>query len=310
MSLIKKLRKKLNRVNYINIDTEPMMILQGKILAELNKSKMSSDIQDYEFKVTSQTGEDGIIQFLINKIPIKNKIFIEFGVENYTEANTRFLLQNDNWSGLIIDGNPNHMNSVKNSTLGWKYDLKTVACFITKDNINDIIKNAGIEGEIGILSVDIDGNDYWVLDAIDCVNPQILIVEYNSMFGPTAKITVPYDENFVRREKHYSNLYYGASISALTELANKKGFSLLGSNKFGNNLFFARQDYQPIENQVPPEKAYVKSKFKESRDQDRNLTYLAHSEGLKLIGELDIIDIQTSNLVKIKDKVISGKDKP
>lgn len=295
MSLFKK-----TIINH-SIDIEPMMILQGKIMAELNKSKTSNNLQDYEFKVTSQTGEDGIIQYLINKIPIKNKIFVEFGVENYTEANTRFLLQNDNWSGLIIDGNKENMESVRNSTLGWKYGITPIASFITKDNINDIIKSAGIEGEIGILSVDIDGNDYWVLDAIDCVNPQILIVEYNSIFGSSAKITIPYDENFVRREKHYSNLYYGASISALTELANKKGYSLVGSNKFGNNLFFVRQDYQPISEQISPEKAYVKSKFQESRDENGCLTHLFHSECLKLIEEKEVIDIATGKTLKIKD---------
>lgn len=282
-----------------------MMILQGKVLAELNKSKTSTNIQDYEFKVSSQTGEDGIIQYLINKFPIKNKIFIEFGVENYTEANTRFLLQNDNWSGLIIDGNKDYIDSVKNSELGWKYDLKATASFITKDNINDIIKNAGIEGEIGILSIDVDGNDYWILDAIDCVNPQILIVEYNSLFGSNAKITVPYDKDFVRTNKHYSNLYYGASISALTELANKKGYSLLGSNKFGNNLFFIKSNHQPIENQTSPKNAYVKSKFKESRDKNGSLTYLSHDEGLKLIGDCEVVEIKTGKLVKIKDALVN-----
>lgn len=299
MSLFKK-----TIINNNSANIEPMMILQGKIMAELNKTKTSTNIQDYEFKVTSQTGEDGIIQYLINKVPIKNKIFVEFGVENYTEASTRFLLQNDNWSGLIIDGSKEHMDSVINSELGWKYALKAVASFITKDNINDIIKNAGIEGEIGILSVDIDGNDYWVLESIDCVNPQILIVEYNSMFGPRAKITVPYDENFVRTNKHYSNLYYGASISAITDLANKKGYSLVGSNKFGNNLFFVRQDYQPIENQISPEKAYAKSKFKESRNEKGHLTYFSHREGLELIGECEVIDTVSGNSIKIKDAAI------
>ena len=291
-------------INNLTTDIEPMLILQGKIMAELNKSKTSTNIQDYEFKVTSQTGEDGIIQYLINKIPIKNKVFVEFGVENYTEANTRFLLQNDNWSGLIIDGSKVHMDSVKNSTLGWKYDVKTVPSFITKDNINDIIKGAGIEGEIGILSVDIDGNDYWVLDAIECVNPQILIVEYNSLFGSKAKITVPYDENFVRTEKHHSNLYYGASIAALTELANKKGYSLVGSNKFGNNLFFVRQDYQSIENQITPQAAYSKSKFKESRNEKGQLTHLSHEEGIKLIGECKVVEIETGKIQKIKETAI------
>lgn len=300
MSLFKK--TVINNNSMVNI--EPMFILQGKIMSELNKSKESNNIQDYEFKVTSQTGEDGIIQYLINKFPIKNKVFVEFGVEDYKEANTRFLLQNNNWSGLIIDGNKDFMERVKHSELGWKYNLKTVDSFITKDNINEIIKNAGIVGDIGLLSIDIDGNDYWILDSISCISPEILIIEYNSIFGPTSKVTIPYDEKFIRSVKHYSNLYAGASISAITSLANKKGYSLLGSNNFGNNLFFIREDFLPIKDQIPPEKAYVKSKFRESRDKDGNLTYLSHKEGLKLIEEEYVVDIESNNLIKIKDIVV------
>jgi len=131
-----------------------------------------------------------------------------------------------------------------------------------------------------------------------------LIIEYNSIFGANAKITVPYDENFMRTNAHYSNLYYGASISAITDLANKKGYSLVGSNKFGNNLFFLREDYQPIKNQISPKQAYVKSKFKESRNKDGQLTYLTHLEALELIGENKVIDIETDNCTKIKDIII------
>src|SRR5574344_77896 len=100
MAIFKKIVNNTNNFDGEKIDKS--LILQGKILAELNKNKDSKNIKDYEFKVFSQNGEDVIIQFLINKINIKNKVFIEFGVENYSEANTRFLLLNDNWSGLII----------------------------------------------------------------------------------------------------------------------------------------------------------------------------------------------------------------
>lgn len=273
-------------------DTETSLILQGKILSELNRNKSSKNIQDYEFKVFSQNGEDGIIQFLIQNTEIKNKIFVEFGVETYKEANTKFLLLNNGWSGLIIDGDKDAMEKIASSDLHWKYDLKSIGNFITKDNINKIIKSAGIEGEIGLLSVDIDGNDYWVFENIDCVNPQILIMEYNSMFGDIHKISVPYDENFVRSQKHYSNLYYGASIAALCDIANKKGYDLVGSNSFGNNLFFIRHDCNKLKIKLTPKEAYVKSKFRESRDKNGKLTFLSHEEGLKLIKNEFVVNVQ------------------
>ena len=299
MSLIKKTIVNNNLIDSEKLDT--MMILQGKIMAELNKQKTSKNIQDYEFKVFSQNGEDGIIQHLIDKIDVKNKTFIEFGVESYQEANTRFLIENDNWSGLIIDGSEEYMNGVKYSTLGWKRDIKAVAKFIDKDNINDIFKDAGMTGEIGILSVDIDGNDYWVFKAIDCVNPQILIMEYNSLFGANDNVTVPYDKNFVRGNAHYSNLYYGASIGALTKIANERGYDLVGSNSFGNNIFFVRHDCNTLGISLTAKEAYVKSKFKESRNEEGALTYLGHEEALKMLSEMDLYDISNDKLIKIKD---------
>ena len=280
-------------------DTETSLVLQGKILSELNRNKSSKNIQDYEFKVFSQNGEDGIIQFLIQNTEIKNKIFVEFGVETYKEANTKFLLLNNGWSGLIIDGDKDAMEKIASSDLHWKYDLKSIGNFITKDNINEIIKSAGIEGEIGLLSVDIDGNDYWVFENIDCINPQILIMEYNSMFGDTHKISVPYDENFVRSQKHYSNLYYGASIAALCDIANKKGYDLVGSNSFGNNLFFIRHDCNKLKIKLTPKEAYVKSKFRESRDENGKLTFLSHKEGLELIKNEPVVNIEDKKTYSI-----------
>lgn len=297
MSIFKKTI--INNNQNFNQELETSLILQGKILSELNRNKSSKNIQDYEFKVFSQNGEDGIIQFLIQNTEIKNKIFVEFGVETYKEANTKFLLLNNGWSGLIIDGDKDAMEKIASSDLHWKYDLKSIGNFITKDNINEIIKSAGIEGEIGLLSVDIDGNDYWVFENIDCVNPQILIMEYNSMFGDTHKISVPYDENFVRSQKHYSNLYYGASIAALCDIANKKGYDLVGSNSFGNNLFFIRHDCNKLKIKLTPKEAYVKSKFRESRDENGKLTFLSHKEGLELIKNEPVANIEDKKTYSI-----------
>lgn len=280
---------------------ESQMILQGKILTEINKNKTSYNINDYEFKVFSQWGEDGIIQFLINKIKIKNKIFIEFGVENYKESNTRFLLQNDNWSGLVIDGDKENINFIKNDDLYWRYSLQAVNEFITRDNINEIILNVGIKGDIGILSIDVDGNDYWIFDAITCVSPQIVIIEYNSLFGKKSKISVPYDEKFNRTDKHFSNLYWGASISALSALAKRKGYELVGSNIAGCNLFFIRKDSINDIVVMSSNDAYVESKFRQSRGADGELTFLDNKNGLNLIGDMEVVDIDSGSNVKLKN---------
>ena len=187
------------------------MALARVELRQLQDSKMDS-LRGYEVQAFSQWGEDGIIQYLIRKIPIENRVFVEFGVGDYTESNTRFLLQNDNWTGLVIDSSPDNATSIKKDPIYWRFNLKVECAFIDAENISQIITNAGISGDIGLLSIDIDGNDYWVWQAIDCIKPRIVICEYNSLYGPQAKVTIPYDRSFVRTKAHYSNLYYGASL--------------------------------------------------------------------------------------------------
>lgn len=308
MALYKKtIINNVNNVqNVSNASLENILLLQGKILCEMNLAKIKNNdrknIQDYEFKVFSQNGEDGIIQYLIKKIDIKNKIFVEFGVEDYTEANTRFLLENNDWAGLIIDGDKEGIARIKEREIAWRHDLKIVGEFITRDNINRLISNNGINGDIGILSVDVDGNDYWILEAIDCISPQILICEYNSVFGINKKITVPYEENFNRTEKHFSNLYWGASICALAELGISKGYDLVGSNSFGNNIFFVRHDCNILGVNLTPQEAYVKSRYRESRDKNGNLSFISsHDEGIKLIGDMKVYDLDSGKITKIKE---------
>ena len=166
-SLINTSNKKLVDELHIN------RLLLGKQLSNSIREKgIVNNLSDVEFKVFSQWGDDGIIQYLIQHTEIPFKTFIEFGVENFTEANTRFLLMNDNWSGLIMDGAESNMNFVKNDSIYWKYDLQCKNVFITAENINELVASAGFDKEIGIFHIDIDGNDYWIWDAIDVIQPQ------------------------------------------------------------------------------------------------------------------------------------------
>jgi hypothetical protein len=303
LNFFKKINQLLSSLNSLTERIENLQMAVGRVEMRQLALFNSSNLQDYEFKVTSQNGEDGIIQFLISKVPIENKVFIEFGVHDYLESNTRFLLKNDNWSGLVIDGSPQNIFSIKGDPLYWRYNLKAECAFINKDNINSLITKNGLQGDIGILSIDIDGNDYWVWDAINCINPRIVICEYNALFGDKAKVTIPYAEDFVYEKAHFSTLYWGASLSAFNYLAEKRGYSLVGANTNGNNIFFVRNDLLGSLAKLSPEQAFVSSSFRTSRDPQGNLTFLDLNEGAKLIAELPLYEIDIGKHISVRDLV-------
>lgn len=284
------------------------MMLLGKLHVDRIKNiQKYHGIADVEFKVFSQWGQDGIIQHLINKIPLKNKVFVEFGVENYRESNTRFLMMNDNWSGLVIDGSQEHIDFIKSEGLYWKYDIKAVRSFITRENIDRLIKSNLPGCDADLLSVDIDGNDYWVWEAIHCINPSIVICEYNSVFGNGAKITVPYQDDFYRTYAHHSNLYFGASLSALVSLAEQKGYIFFGATSAGNDAFFIRKDHTYRVQKELEYARYVYSKARESRGPDGSLTYLRDLERITYIADMDVYDLDVSDTVKISSLLEQGR---
>jgi hypothetical protein len=259
---------KINEIkSFIDNDLKSPKVNLGQIQARLNELKGGyTSLNEFEFQVFSQWGDDGIIQYLINQIDIPNKTFVEFGVENYKESNTRFLLINNNWSGLVIDGSQSNVDFIKKDIVSWAFDLHAECSFITRDNINPTIKSfldKGYDSEIGILSVDIDGNDYWIWKEIDVVNPVIVIVEYNSVFGRERAITVPYKEDFYRVAMHKSHLYYGASLKAFCVLGEQKGYEFVGCNSNGNNAYFIRKDRMASLRGLSCEEGYVESKFRE-----------------------------------------------
>lgn len=274
-------------------DMEDRRFNDGIILSKLNANKDSKVLLDYEFKVFSQWGEDGIIQHLINAVCIKNKTFIEFGVEDFGEANCKFLLMKDNWDGLVIDGSDSNISKLKNTNLYWKYQLEAVCAFITRENINDLLAQSGFDEEIGILSIDIDGNDFHVLEAITFVKPSILICEFNAVFGMDRKISVPYRPDFQRTKAHYSNLYFGASLPALVSLAARKGYSLVGVNSAGVNAFFVRNELLNDKvSAVSVAEVFSTSKFRESRSEQGNLTHIAGSARLELLRGMPVLNVE------------------
>jgi hypothetical protein len=277
-------------------------ILAARVLInQIESLGLLENIQDAEFKVFSQWGDDGIIQYLVQHLEIEPKTFIEFGVQNYRESNTRFLLMNNNWTGLVIDGCREYIDYIVKDDLYWRYDLTAVCAFVGRENINNIFAENGFEGKIGILSIDIDGNDYWIWNSINAVEPVLVIVEYNSSFGDQYAITIPYEPKFNRTQAHYSNLYWGASLKALCLLAEKKGYEFIGSNSSGNNAYFVRKDRIGKLRKLSAEQGYVRAKYRESRDRKGRLTYISGDECLKIIGDMSVYDIERDATIRIKD---------
>jgi len=234
--------------------------------------------------------------YLINNIDIEHKIFIEFGVGNYLESNTRFLLMNNNWKGLIFDGSKKNIDFVLHDDISWKHDITAKHLFITKNNINDAILESGIKGKIGILHIDIDGNDYWIWECIHAVDPDIVIMEYNSAFGNKEAITIPYKDDFFITNAHYSNLYFGASLKAMNLLANKRGYTLVCSNSAGNNAYFVKNNLCKNIYCQTAEEAYVACKFRQNRNTAGLLTYKNDIETLKeYANNLIVVDLNTND---------------
>lgn len=264
-----------------------------------NLKFIPENFREFGFQVFSQWDEDGLIQYLISHIEIENKVFVEFGVENYEESNTKFLLMHDDWRGLVMDSSVDHINYLKRCSIYWKHSITALEAFITPDNINALIRDNGIEGDIGLLSIDIDGNDFYVWEAITCIRPRIVICEVNPYFGAEEALVIPYQEDFNRTEAHYSNLYWGASLRAFQNLADKKGYRLVCINSAGTNAFFVRSDVMGGLKEVDVRDAWKAPLFRESRDENGKLTYLDYHQGLQLISDMELKDITSDEVKKI-----------
>jgi hypothetical protein len=284
----------------LRADVDALKILAAQpLIQNLHAREACTPLRQAEFKVFSQFGDDGIIQYLIHRLRPLPDSFVEFGVENYRQSNTRFLLLNNNWRGLVMDGDEDCIRYIQQDEIYWRHTLTARHAFIDRDNINELLRQAGFTGEIGVLSIDIDGNDYWVWDKIDIVQPAIVIVEYNSIFGPDLAVTVPYDPKFDRHRAHHSGQFWGASLSALTLLAGRKGYSLGGCNSAGNNAYFVRND--KIDN-LPvfsaPE-AFVDARFRDSRDAKGNLTFRTGAERFREIAALNVYDLRQNKVAPL-----------
>ena len=264
-------------------------------------------LADADYKVFSQTGEDGIIDYLLYSLDIKVPQFVEIGVGDYRESNTRYIFEKNCCRGMIIDKNPNLKNKVSKIVKLWKGDLTIIETTVKSSDIVNILSSNNFDNNLDLFSLDIDGIDYWILEALPEKFSKIAVVEYNSIFGPNLEVTIPNLANFDRKKYHYSYLCYGVSLKALIKLMNKKKYTFVGTNIACHNAFFVLDSEVKKLSLTLPDASdltkYTTSYISESRSIEGKLNYLSGKQKLKEIENCEVIDLSNlkEKLVKIKD---------
>jgi len=209
------------------------------------------------FRLLSQNQEDGILWTLFEHFGTTCRRFVELG-SGASGGNAAMLAGEFGWTGLLVEGDKGKVEYA-----GRRFPRATAVCaWITPDTVDDLLRQHGYAGEVDLLSVDIDGNDYWVWKAITVCTSRVVMLEYNSMFGPDRAVTVPYDPKFSRRDHRFC--YYGASLAAMTRLSASKGYRLVAVEPTGVNAFFLRNDVAPEIPACDPRQVYrIPDKYNE-----------------------------------------------
>ena len=298
---IRKIRESVNRrEDDFRIRIGAMHVSQNR-----NIEGMIQDLWDLEVRVFSQWGEDGILDYLFHRLEISKPRILELGAGCFAECNSRFAAHLRNASVYAVDARNDLPMGIHKSGLMWRNNLNYEVIEIDCENILDIVARAemAIDG-IDILSIDLDGNDYWLLEKIPLDQVSIVVVEYNPIFGKDFKITVP-NEKKSRFERHYSGLFFGASLPAFIKLLDEKKFSFVGTNRVGNNAFFVRKQMADKCNVKLPHldllDKYVDWRCRDARNEHGVLTYDNMNVGRKVIEELLVVDVDTREKHKLKE---------
>jgi hypothetical protein len=203
-------------------------------------------IEEVGYAITSESDEDGILNFIFALIGETSKELVDIGAAAVDGSNTANLIINHGWTGLLIEASQQKVEQAQSfysrcrSTRN--FPPKIVNAWVTAENVNQLLADNGIAGEIDLLSIDIDGIDYWLWKAIAAINPRVVATEYQCIWGPEASVTVPYDPQFRATFIGPYEVYSGASLAALVKLGKEKGYRLVGAQRYGYNAFFVRND--------------------------------------------------------------------
>lgn len=230
----------------------PFPIRACKVFAKWNKADRNDwppasqegmpGLDRYEYSWLSQNGEDGVIRYLFDAIGYESRWFVEFGF-GPVQCNSLRLMIHEDFSGLLMDGSDENVDFFNYTAKKFGIErVKAVRTFITRGNLQELITSNGVPRDIDFLSLDVDGNDYWFWEELECVSPRVVCIEYNAGLGPDLSWSVPYDDAFERYAQHPSGFFHGASLTALEALGRRKGYYLIGCDLTGTNAYFLRDD--------------------------------------------------------------------
>ncbi len=210
-----------------------------------------SDLESHAKQVYSQGGEDGVLLRLFDIIGVRHRSFVEFGAwDGVHLSNTANLRLNHGWSGLLMDGSDRADGTLVRREM------------VTAENVEALFDHYGVAEDFDLLSIDIDGNDYWVWKALERYKPRVVIGEYNIFFQPETAKTIAYDPDHVWDSDHY-NLYHGASLGAFEKLAQEKGYALVYTEPYCPNAIFVRESELPSGIELPANEAWRRWRWSE-----------------------------------------------
>lgn len=277
---------------------------QSAILAQRATRDSMRHLWDAEVSVFSQWGEDGILDYLCDLMDISKPRVVEFGAGSFNECNSRFLAENRSASVLAVDARSDLKTSVMQRDIRWRTTVIPRVEWITPETAPEAMKFAkDAFGGVDIVSLDIDGNDYWVAESLLLEGVQIIVVEYNPLFGHKMAVSIPRADYFDRTAAHYSWLYYGASIMAFIQLFTRKGFTFAGTNRVGNNAFFIADGCKiPFQTTPPKDLApYTDWRVREGRDPEGQLTLEVQAESIKRLAHLPLVATDTLAFITVGD---------
>lgn len=236
--------------------------------------------QTHGFALHSKKGEDGLLLHVLKEIGAKSRTFIEIGIQDGRECNTANLALNFGWRGVMLEAGPEYAAAAKDY-YSYARNVTVKQAFVSRENINALLDETGADRKPDVFSLDIDGNDYWVWEAMEGFEPRVAVIEYNYMLGAQRSATIAYNPEF-RYRSRFPRGYHGATLLALTRLANRRGMALVGVSDFGHNAFFVRRDaLSGALREVAP--ADVHPKVEERPD---------YAERLAAVANLDWVEIE------------------
>jgi hypothetical protein len=195
------------------------------------------DLRAFERRVYSQFGEDGIIEEILRRVGVKGRYFVECGVGLGKDGNCARLARDEGWQGLFVETDPEQMGELTRC-LGNLPGVRCLRADVTPQTIEGLLSASGVPRDLDVLSIDLDGNDYWVWAAIEQWRPRVVVIEYNASHPPARRWVMKEDPGY----RWNGTSYFGASLASLATLARRKGYTLVGTTSLGVNAFFVADE--------------------------------------------------------------------